>query len=32
MTAEDWAIIFALISVVCTVVGYGGEFVLYLIG
>lgn len=32
MEARDLGLIFGIISIVCTVIGYGGEFILYLIG
>jgi hypothetical protein len=32
MTSGDLATVFAVISAVCTVIGYGGEFVLWLVG
>jgi hypothetical protein len=29
--AKDLALIFAVISVACTIVGYGGEFILWVL-
>lgn len=32
MNASDLALIFGLFSVACTVIGYGGEFLMHLFG